>query len=188
MTTDEAKTKLRGYFEEACEVLNVDHTKHPFAYDRIGERFSTTGNTCETDGNMLYINEDWIKETLRSGFFYDFQYQMYHEARHFYQSMVIDDFHKRGKTSELPATIRWWEAENANYVRNEGTDETQKANAAQSIEIDANAFAIAMLQLKGISEARAPEEQWKVTEERAIEIYRIIARNYRHNENNRNQG
>lgn len=188
MTIDEAKTKLRGYFEEACEVLNVDHAKHPFAYDRIGERFATTGNTCETDGNILYINEDWIEETLRSGFFYDFQYQMYHEARHFYQSIVINDFHKRGKTSELPATIRRWESENANYLRNEGTEETQKANAAQSIEIDANAFAIAMLQLKGISEARAPQEQWKETEKRAIEIYRIIARNYQHNESNRNQG
>lgn len=188
MTTDEAKIELRGYFEEACVVLGIDHTMHPFAYDRIGERFATTGNTCETDGNILYINEDWIEETLRSGFFYDFQYQMYHEARHFYQSMTIDDFHKRGKTSELPATIRRWETENANYLRNEGTEETQKANAAQSVEIDANAFAIAMLQLKGISEARAPLEQWKETEKRAIEIYRNIARNYQHNESYRNQG
>lgn len=184
MTVNEAKVKLREYFEEACEVLGVDHTQIPFAYERIGERFRTAGNTCETDGNMLYINEDWIEEIINTGFFYDFQYQMYHEARHFYQSMVIADFHKRGKTSELPATIRRWEAENLNYSRNEGTIETQKANAAQSIEIDANAFAIAMLQLKGITEARAPEEQWEETEKRAIDIYRVIVRRYKEDERN----
>ena len=178
MTLDEAKINLCAYFDEACEVLGVDHSKIPFAYDRIGERFRTSGNTCETDGNMLYINEDWIEEIIRTGFYYDFQYQMYHEARHFYQSMVIEDYHKRGKSKELPVTIRQWEAENYNYARNEGTDETQKANAAQIIEIDANAFAIALLQLKGITEARVPEEQWKETEKRAIEIFRVIARNY----------
>lgn len=66
MTTDEAKIKLREYFEEACELLNVDHSKIPFAYDRIGKRFATTGNTCETDGNMLYINEDWMPMPLLS--------------------------------------------------------------------------------------------------------------------------
>ena len=101
---------------------------------------------------------------------------MYHEVRHFYQSMIIADFHARGKSKELPATIHQWETENANYLRNEGTYETQKANATQMIEIDANAFAIAMLNIKGITEARAPEEQWEETEKRAIEIYRILIR------------
>jgi len=38
-------------------------------------------------------------------FLYDLQYQMYHEARHYYQSMIIADFHARGKSKELPATI-----------------------------------------------------------------------------------
>jgi len=28
-------------------------------------------------------------------FLYDLQYQMYHEARHYYQSMIIADFHAR---------------------------------------------------------------------------------------------
>lgn len=176
MTIDEAKVLLRKYFEEACQVLEVDHTQISFAYDHIGARFKTPGNTCETDGNVLYINEDWIKEILRVNFLYDLQYQMYHEARHFYQSMIIADFHARGKSKELPATIRQWEVENADYQRNEGTEETQKANAAQKIEIDANAFAIAMFLTKGITEARAPKEQWEETEKRAIEIYKILIR------------
>ena len=179
MTLDEAKILFRQYFEEACEILDVDHRQIIFAYDHIGLRFKTPGNTCETDGNILYINEDWICEILRENFLYDLQYQMYHEARHYYQSMIIADFHARGKSKELPATIRQWELENANYQRNEGTEETQKANAAQKIEIDANAFAIAMLNLKGITEARAPEEQWQETAKRAQEIYRTISRKVR---------
>lgn len=56
MTVDNAKIKLRGYFEEACEVLGVNHRSIPFVYDHIGDRFRTVGNTCETDGNRLFIN------------------------------------------------------------------------------------------------------------------------------------
>ena len=174
MTVEEVKIKLREYFEEACDMLGINHQNIPFVYDHIGERFKTVENSCETDGNFLYINEDWIAETLRTNFLYDFQYQMYHEARHFYQDMVIDDFHSRGQSSELPATIRQWEMEFANYRRNEGTEETQKANASQKVEIDANAFAIVMLNKKGITEARMPEEQWQETEKRAWEIARAL--------------
>ena len=176
MTIDDAKVKLRGYFEEACEVLGVNHMAISFVYDHIGERFKTVSNTCETDGNMLFINEDWIIMCLDSNFTYDFQYQMYHEARHFYQSIVIADYHARGKSSELQATIRQWEDECLHYQRNEGTRETQMANATQKMEIDANAFAIVMLKIKGITEARAPKEHWEETFQRAQEICTSLVR------------
>lgn len=174
MTIEEVKIKLREYFEEACEVLGINHQNIPFIYEHIGERFKTVCNACETGNNCLYINEDWISETLRTGFLYDFQYQMYHEARHFYQYMIIADYHARGKSRELPATIKQWEYECKNYIRNEGTEITQKANATQTMEIDANAFANVMLSIKGIEEARAPKEQWKETEKRIMEIIRSL--------------
>lgn len=170
MTIEEAKNKLREYFEEACKVLGVNCQNISFVYEQIGERFRTVNNTCEVDRGCLYINEDWITETLRINFLYDLQYQMYHEARHFYQAMVIADYHARGRSKELPATIHQWEMESTNYIRNEGTEETQKANATQKMEIDANAFAIVMLHMKGITEARAPMEQWQETEKRVYEI------------------
>lgn len=174
MTIEEAKIKLREYFEEACKILGVDCLNVPFIYEHIGGRFKTVNNTCEKRGSCLYINEDWIAEILRHNFLYDLQYQMYHEARHFYQEMVINDFHVRGKSRELPATIQQWEKENGNYVRNEGTEVSQKANAAQKMEIGANAFAIVMLNIKGVTEARAPMEQWQETEKRVIEIARTL--------------
>lgn len=174
MTIEEAKIKLREYFEDACEVLGVHCQSIPFVYEHIGERFRTVNNTCEVDGDCLYINEDWITEILKINFLYDLQYQMYHEARHFYQAMVIADYRTRGKSRELPATIYQWEMEGANYIRNEGTEDSQKANATQKMEIDANAFAIVMLNMKGITEARAPIELWKETEKRVYEIARTL--------------
>lgn len=99
---------------------------------------------------------------------------MYHEVQHYCQSYDIADFYARGKTSETAATIRQWEKENADYARNEGIEEIQKANAAQTIEIDANAFAIVMLHVKDIDEARATMEQREATEKRAHEIYKTL--------------
>lgn len=172
MTIEDVKKKLREYFEEACNVLGVHHQNIQFVYERIGDKFKTVYNTCETSDNSLYINEDWISEVLRENDLYDLQYQMYHEARHFYQYMVIADYRVRGRSCELPTRIKQWEFECENYIRNEGTDETQKANATQSMEIDANAFAIVMLNMKGVKEARIPEEQWDTTIKRANEIAR----------------
>lgn len=170
MTVREAKVKIREYFDEACDVLQIGHSNICFVYERIGNRFKTPDNTCETGLNTLYINEDWLDKVLQEGFLYDLQYQMYHEARHFYQRTIIEDYHSRGKSREFPSTIRQWEAEFRNYKRNEGTPDTQKDNANQKVEIDANAFAIVLLSSKG-KEARAPEEQWEETEQRASEIY-----------------
>ena len=79
------------YFEEACQVLEISYQKIPFVYAHIGERFRTANNTCE-------VNEDWVIETLRTNFLYDLQYQMYYEARHLYQTMVIADYRARGKS------------------------------------------------------------------------------------------
>lgn len=170
MKLEEAKVKLRPYFNEACKVLNVNHKSIVFEYEGLGERFKTNDVTSETSEDKLFINTEWLK-MLPDDDDYDLQYQMYHEARHFYQDNAIVDFHARGKTSELPSTIKKWEHESFNYKRNEGTEEERKAYAAQDVEIDANAFAIAMLFAKGIEKARAPKEQMNKTLERAETIY-----------------
>lgn len=175
MTIEKAKALLYDYFAEACNILGVNHEENVFKYEHIGQRFKTVENTCEVSGNILYINEDWIAYVLQEDFLYDLQYQMYHEARHFYQRMVINDYHVRGKCSELPATIMRWEAERRNYIRNEGTEETQKANAKQQIEIDANAFACVLLMRKGQA-AKSPEEQMQETMKRAKVIYTELSK------------
>ena len=169
MNIDEAKKKLRTYFTEACKVLNIDYKSIDFEYEGIGKRFKTNDVTCETSNNKLFINLDWIK-MLPENEDYDLQHQMYHEARHFYQHNAIKDYNTREKTSELRSTIKKWEAESSNYIPNEGTEDERKAYAAQDVEIDANAFAVAMLYKKGYDEAKIPEEQIEKTMNKAVEI------------------
>lgn len=170
MDLDKTKVKLSAYFKNACEVLKIDYKAIDFVYEGIGERFKTNDVTCETAGNKLYINLKWI-EMLPENDDYDLQYQMYHEARHFYQDMVIADFDARGKTSELPSTINKWKSESVSYIPNEGTEEERKAYAAQDIEIDANAFAIAMLHAKGIDDVKVLPEQESEIKHKANDIY-----------------
>lgn len=170
MNLDETKVKLRSYFNEACKVLNVNYEAIDFAYEGIGNRFKRNDVTCETAENTLYVNTEWIK-MLPADDDYDMQYQMYHEARHFYQHNAIADYNARGKTSELPSTIKKWEHESCNYIPNEGTKEERKAYAAQDVEIDANAFANAMLLAKGYNYTKAPEEQKEETDVRTLTIF-----------------
>lgn len=169
MNLDKAKKKLITYFAEACKVLNINYKSINFEYEGIGKRFKTNDVTCETSDNKLYINLNWLN-MLPENEYYDLQYQMYHEARHFYQHNVIKDYHTRGKTSELPSTIKKWEAESSNYIPNEGTEDERKAYATQDVEIDANAFAVAMLSKKGYDKAKIPEEQIEKTMNKAVEI------------------
>ena len=170
MNINKTKAKLRFHFEEACEVLKVDHKAIEFVYEGIGERFKTNDVTCETEGDKLFVNLKWL-EKLSDNDDYDLQYQMYHEARHFYQHNSIADYNARGKTSELPSTIKKWESESLNYIPNEGTEEDRKSYADQDVEIDANAFAIAMLNAKGIDDIKAPAEQMDKTIRKARDIY-----------------
>jgi hypothetical protein len=57
----------------------------------------------------------------------------------------VADFDKRGKSNELPVLILAWKENLRNYSRNEGLGESMRCNAEQPIELDANAFANAML-------------------------------------------
>lgn len=57
MAIDDAKIKLRGYFENACEILGVNLRNIPFVYDHIGEHFRTLVGICETNGNFVKIGK-----------------------------------------------------------------------------------------------------------------------------------
>lgn len=175
MTLGDAKKKLREYFEEACSILEIDFHKIHFSYENLGERFRTPSNTCETGENILHINEDWIISILKENFLYDLRYQMYHEARHFYQRLAIVDPLYRVRFRESNENIQLWGFEFSHYYRNEGTIETQRNNAAQFVEVDANAFAIVLLSKHNLP-ARCPEDQRQQTEQRANEIYRSLIR------------
>lgn len=145
MIEDSVKAQLRAYFDEACEVLRIDGSQYELQYETIGQRFATVDNAAEMQNYTLYINEDWIKNSISEDAEFDLRYILYHGARHIYQHKVIEEFEVTGRSSELPVTILSWKQEFSTYIRNEGDDDSWQKNISQSVEIDANAFANAML-------------------------------------------
>ncbi|WP_195281296.1 hypothetical protein [Parabacteroides johnsonii] len=145
MIEDSVKAQLRGYFDEACKELRVDGSQYEFQYETIGERFATLDNAAEMDGHILHINEDWVKNSIKENAEFDLRYILCHEVRHIYQHRVIAEFEETGRSSELPVTILSWKQDFSAYTRNEGDTDSWQKNISQSVEIDANAFANAML-------------------------------------------
>lgn len=163
MEKEEVKKQLEHNFNTALECLGIQSSSIRIVYEYNPKRFNSCINAAEYDSVNLYINEAWIDRLIELNDFYDLKYLMYHEARHIYQDCVIKDFKNRGKSSELPATIKAWEENFNNYKRNTGEDSLD-VNANQIIEIDANAFAIVLLQLQGIKSVRLNEKTEKETE------------------------
>lgn len=159
MIEEIVKDRLRGYFDEACKELNIDSSEYKFQFEKIGERFATDANAAEMVNNILHINEDWVENALEHNAEFDLMYIMYHEVRHIYQHIVITDFDKRGKSCELPAVILSWKHDFSEYVRNEGDEKSWSDNISQSVEIDANAFANAMLIKHNMDARIAPGQE-----------------------------
>lgn len=159
MPEESVKTRLRGYFDEACKEMKIDSTAFTLQIEKDSQRFATSQISAELDGTVLHINEEWIENTLAENAEFDLMYIMYHEARHIYQHKVIADFEVRGKSSELPAVIASWKRDFSTYIRNEGDETSWMTNISQSVEIDANAFANVMLIKHGISARIAPGQE-----------------------------
>lgn len=150
---------MRGYFDEACKVLFIDSSLYEFQYETIGERFATLDNAAEMDGHILHINEDWVRNSINEEAEFDLRYIMYHEVRHIYQHRVIAEFEKTGRSSELPVIILSWMQDFSVYIRNEGDEDSWQKNISQSVEIDANAFANAMLLKHNLGARIAPGQE-----------------------------
>lgn len=71
---------------------------------------------------------------------------IYHEIRHLYQRLEVKNFRERKSTKEpLPVLLKW-QYELEHYQRNEGRAATLRYYS-QSIEIDAYAFAVYLLNM-----------------------------------------
>ena len=74
MIEDSVKAQLRAYFDEACEVLRIDGSQYELQYETIGQRFATVDNAAEMQNYTLYINEDWIKNSIIEDAEFDLRY------------------------------------------------------------------------------------------------------------------
>lgn len=169
MTKEELEKQLEHDFKAALECLGIK-SSIGIKYEYNSERFDSYLNAAECDKVNLYINEAWIDKLIELDDFYDAKYIMYHEARHIYQAYVIKDYQERGRSSELPATIKAWIDNLNNYKRNTSEDSVDD-NANQTVEIDANAFAIVLLQMQKIKEVRLNSTVEEATTALAKQLY-----------------
>lgn len=115
--------------------------------DCPSRRFRTMSNAAESnlypDGiGRIWFNGPWFAERVFEHQD-DVEFFMFHELRHLHQKMQINLLLNNKNTREARETVAGWKTGFENYQRNEGAA-TQTANVTQEVEIDANAYGIAL--------------------------------------------
>ena len=112
----------------------------------MGYRFTTLDNACEITDDNLYVNSDWLQQQSNTPDETEVRMLIYHEIRHLYQRLEMKNFRERKSTKEPLSILLKWLYELEHYQRNEGGVTTLRYYS-QSIEIDAYAFAVYLLNI-----------------------------------------
>lgn len=149
--------------------------------ESIGDRFKTLENAAEKCSDDLYVNLDWLKSMKQNPDETEVRLIIYHEIRHFYQVEEVEKLKKNLLTIEDVSIIQKWYEEFANYKRNEGGD-TKKDYYKQSIEVDAYAFGICLLNydvskgdILSLNTCSIPDDIYDALE---IRIHEVMAKNF----------
>ncbi len=113
--------------------------------DCPSERFTLETNCSETDGHTVYFNLPWFRKQLP-----DYQKNLelfaFHELRHVHQMYAISALANHRPYREAQEVVRRWKYDFDHYVRNVDA-ESQEQNLIQEIELDANGYALSLLNL-----------------------------------------
>ena len=147
--------------------------------DYASGRFEHENVPCFTsaNGKMVMFNSDWLKRSLPDHAD-DVRFFIFHELRHVHQKYQIAKQQSGEATEECAETISVWDEEFRNYQTNYGDADSQNRNFAQEIEQDANAYALALINMKylgiddGNFEFSLPEEAFELADTRSQEYYR----------------
>ena len=136
--------KNRTFFENcikfARKFMELPETVELFYDDCPSERFPRECNAAESAGTKIWFNKQWVYERI-GPHREDVAFFLFHELRHIYQQIQIFRLEKRTEYQETLMDIRGWRNDFQNYVRNVD-DASQEKNLLQSIERDANAYAL----------------------------------------------
>lgn len=113
--------------------------------DCPSRRFLSIVNAAESDDHTIYLNNQWYHMSIAEHPL-DVSFFIFHELRHMHQIMSIKRL-QRGQTVQDPESdILQWDYDHNHYVRNVDA-ETQELNLQQTIEKDANAYGICLVNL-----------------------------------------
>lgn len=121
-----------------------------FFDDCPSARFHTMDNAAESgidvDGHgHIAINAPWFADRIEEHQD-DVEFFIFHELRHIHQHTQIRLMVSGNKTREPISTVTEWIAGFDGYVRNDG-GKSQTVNVTQEVEIDANAYGIALVNM-----------------------------------------
>ena len=129
------------------------------------------------DGGFVLFNRDWLIRSLPDHAD-DVRFFIYHELRHVHQKYQIAKKNSNENISENESTLILWNDEFKNYQTNYGDAESQKHNLMQEIELDANSYAIAMLNMRYLGnqewsfEYSLPQDAYEAADKRCREYYK----------------
>ena len=160
----------------AQQFLSLPNTIDYYFEECPSERFPSMNNAAESNVQSICFNKQWFLErTIEHRD--DLQFFIFHELRHIHQLNSITIYDKTQKHKEDISTIESWRVGFNNYIRN--TDAvTESLNIVQEIEIDANAYAICLVNLLHIDDDMElnfslPQTAGDISFERSKQYYNI---------------
>lgn len=103
---------------------------------------------CSYERRTIIFNIEWLEERANNNEYYLIEYLLMHEVRHFYQRRVVESFERNEpvRIYEDINTVKQWQSNFKAYVQNKGGQGlSEKEYFCQSIEVDADAFAVYLM-------------------------------------------
>lgn len=138
-------------------------------------RFPTMSNAAESEINTIFLNKPWFLQRTTEHRD-DLEFFVFHELRHIHQFNSILRNNCGEKCNDDPATVMKWQQGFVQYTRNEDSA-SELVNIAQEVEIDANAYALCLLNLLHLDDEleihlSLPTEAVELSEPRSHHYYR----------------
>ena len=137
-------------------------------------RFPTMNNAAEGNIQSICFNKPWFLQRIDEHKD-DLEFYIFHELRHVHQQYSIFLLEHALPYNDDIATIEQWRRGFNNYIRNVDAY-SEKVNVAQEVEIDANAYAICLINLLHIDDDNdlmlsLPDEASALCSERSGQYY-----------------
>lgn len=137
-------------------------------------RFPSMNNAAEGNIKSICFNKPWFLQRI-GDHRDDLEFFIFHELRHVHQQYAIFLFDHALPHSDDILTIEQWKRGFKNYTRNVDSN-SERINVAQEVEIDANAYALCLVNLLHLNDNNdillsLPDEASALCSDRSKQYY-----------------
>lgn len=176
---------VKNTLQRAAQRLSIDLNLVKIEYGGIGNGFETIENGAVSGATPylhIKINLDWLRHFMEMKNISAILDILYHEMRHIYQFIEIENYSKSHTIHESKDMIDSWIYDLNNYIRYSSSDTTNHvAHFSQSVELDAMAFSILLRTIDSQSNPHVengvaiPDEVWPLLKDRV----NVVASSFR---------